>query len=30
LKNLAAKYPDKVETLSAEWANWRKRTRAME
>jgi hypothetical protein len=27
---LAAKYPDKVETLSAEWANWRKRTRAME
>ena len=30
LKNLAAKYPDKVEALSAQWANWRKRTRAME
>ncbi len=30
LKNLAAKHPDKIEALSAQWANWRKRTRAME
>ena len=30
LKNLAAKYPDMVEALSAQWANWQKRTRAME
>ena len=30
LKNLAAKYPDKVKTLSAEWNKWQKRTRAME
>ena len=30
LTNLAAKYPDMVEALSAQWANWRKRTRARE
>ena len=29
LKNLAAKYSDKVEALAAEWADWRTRTRAM-
>jgi len=30
LKNLATKYPDKVEALAAEWNAWRVRTRAME
>ena len=29
LKNLAAKYPDKVEALAAEWTDWRARTRGM-
>ena len=29
LKNLATKYPDKVEILAAEWTAWRARTRAM-
>jgi len=30
LNNLAAKHPDKVKALAAEWTAWRTHTRGME